>query len=117
MTRLTTDARFFLDGVTKYLKGSSADRSMLPRVSAAFERMTSSAKREKTAMVESAVALTAREKDDVSRFLSRLLTHPVTVECRINRELIGGLRIQIGDWIVDTSLLRQIEDMKAMMVG
>lgn len=117
MTRLTRDARFFLDGVTKYLRSSNTGRSMLPRVSDAFERMTDSAKREKTAIVQSAVTLTDREKDEVSRFLSRLLTHPVTVQCALNRDLIGGMRIQIGDWVVDTSILRQIDDMKAMMVG
>lgn len=117
MTTSIRDARLFVDGVTKYLRGKGTDGTIIPRVTAALHRISSAAKREKTAVVESVVSLTTTEKADVVRFLSRLLTHAVTLECRINKEHIGGLRIEVGDWVVDTTVRSHIETMKEQLLS
>ncbi|MBI4066343.1 F0F1 ATP synthase subunit delta [Candidatus Gottesmanbacteria bacterium] len=111
MSSLAKDARYFVDGVTKYLRRQGTSDAMLPKVSAVLHKISSSARTEKTARVESVVVLSPKEKTEISRLLSRLLTHTVTIECTINKELIGGLRIQVGDWIVDTSLSSQVRTM------
>lgn len=115
MTSLAKDARFFVDGVTKYLRQGGTSDTLLPKVTAVLRKITSSARLQKTAMVESAVALTAKEKMEIGRFLSRLLTHTVTLQCRTNKELIGGLRVVVGDWVVDTSLSTQIRAMQEQL--
>ncbi len=115
MTTLTKDARYFVEGVTKYLRADHGD-AVLPKVTAALHRITASAQRGKTAAVESAAPLNHREKADVSRFLAGLLGHTVRLEYRVNRELLGGFRIVVGDWVVDTSLLYQLHAMTQMLV-
>lgn len=115
MSSLARDARYFVDGVTKYLQQQGTSDAMLPKVTAALHKISSSAGTEKTARVESVVVLTPREKTEISRLLSRLLTHTVIIECKFNKELIGGLRIAVGDWIVDTSLRGQIDTMKEQL--
>lgn len=116
MTTLAKDARFFVEGVTKYLRGSgSGGETILPKVTAVLQKITAADRSHKTATVESAVLLTPREKGDIVRFLSRLLTHTVRIECRTNKSLIGGLRIVVGDWVVDTSLSSQIHAMAGML--
>ena len=112
---LTRDARFFVDGVTKYLRGSQGAGTMLPKVTAVLHKITTSERVEKLAKVESSVALTSKEKSDISRFLSRLLSREATLQCTINKELIGGLRITVGDWVVDTSIATQISAMQEML--
>ncbi len=114
MTTISKDARFFVEGVTKYVRGVGGG-TILPKVTAALHKITASARMGKTAVVESAVTLTPSEKVDVSRFLARLLTHAVRLECRVNRELLGGLRIMVGDWVVDTSLASQLRAMEEML--
>ena len=116
MTSLTRDARFFVDGVAKYLRVSGGTTTMLPKVTAALHKITTSARAEKLARVESAVTLTVKEKSDIRRFLSRLLTHEVEIECSINKDLIAGFRITVGDWVVDTSIASQITAMQEMLV-
>jgi F0F1-type ATP synthase delta subunit len=32
----------------------------------------------------------------------------MTVENKINPEIVGGLRIQVADWLVDTSIASQL---------
>lgn len=115
MTSLTRDARFFVDGVTKYLRGSKDTGSMLPKVTAALHKITSSARAEKTAKVESTVPLGPKEKSEIRMFLARLLDHEVTIECSIRKELVGGLRIAVGDWVVDTSIATQIALMQEQL--
>lgn len=115
MTSLSKDARYFVDGVTKYLRVGGGRNTMLPKMTAALQKITSSARTEKTAVVESAVTLTPKEKTEIVRFLSRLLTHTVTLECKTNKELIGGLRVAVGDWVVDTSLATQIRAMQEQL--
>ncbi len=115
MTSLTRDARFFVDGVTKYLRGSGGAGAMLPKVTAALHKITTSARAGKLARVESSVPLTSKEKSDIGRFLSRLLSREATLQCTINKELIGGLRIGVGDWIVDTSIATQISAMQEQL--
>ena len=117
MTSLTRDARFFVDGVTKYLRGSGGAGAMLPKVTAALHKIATSARAGKLARVESSVPLTSKEKSDISRFLSRLLSREATLQCTINKELIGGLRIGVGDWIVDTSIATQISAMQEQLTS
>lgn len=112
MSSLAKDARYFIDGVTKYLRQHGTSDVMLPKVTAALHKISNSARMEKTAKVQTAVVLTPGERAEISRLLSRLLTHTVTIECTINKELLGGLRINVGDWILDTTVLGQIEAMK-----
>jgi len=116
MTSLSKDARLFVDGVTKYLRGSGGAGTMLPKVTAALHKITTSARSGKVAKVESSVMLTSKEKSDISRFLSRLLTREATLQCSINKELIGGLRIGVGDWVVDTSIATQITAMQELLI-
>lgn len=117
MTSTTRDARFFVEGVTKYLRMQDPPAGLLPKVNAALHKITASARREKTARVESVVALTVLEKQAIARVLSRLLTHTVTIEGKINKDLLGGLRITVGDWIVDTSLAAQIDAMNEQLLA
>lgn len=113
---LTRDARFFVDGVTKYLRQAGTSDAMLPKVTAVLHKITSSARAEKLARVESSVALNSKEKSEISHFLSRLLSREATLQCTINKELIGGLRIAVGDWIVDTSIATQISAMQELLI-
>lgn len=111
------DARFFVEGLTKYLRRGEAAASLLPKVTSALHKITASARRETTARVESVVSLTAAEKQTIARVLSRLLSHTVTIEGKINKDLLGGLRMSVGDWIVDTSLVAQIDAMKEQLIA
>jgi F0F1-type ATP synthase delta subunit len=38
------------------------------------------------------------------------------LECVVNTALLGGLKIQVGDWIVDTSLKSQLDQMATILI-
>lgn len=101
---LTKDARGLVDGVVTYLKRSGTSKTMIPKVSSLLQKVTAKTRKEKLAVVETSIMLTATEKQSVEKMLVKLLGHEVEVHVVVKPELIGGLRIQVGDWIVDTSL-------------
>ncbi len=110
MAALHKDARFFVDGITTYLRREGAvGGSVIPRMTALFEKVSSSARGQKIASVESAVPLTLGEKREVSLLLARLLGHDVELDCHVDASAIGGFKIQVGDWVVDTTLRGQVD--------
>jgi len=58
----------------------------------------------RTARVESAVALGQAQQEDVRNSLNRLKGSDVTVEFATNPGLIGGMRVKIGDDVYDGSV-------------
>ena len=58
----------------------------------------------RTARVESAVALGQAQQQDVRNSLNRLKGDDVTVEFATNPFLIGGMRVKIGDDVYDGSV-------------
>ena len=58
----------------------------------------------RSARVESAVALSQAQQQDVRNSLKRLKSSDVTVEFATNSGLIGGMRVKIGDDVYDGSV-------------
>ena len=58
----------------------------------------------RSARVESAVALSQAQQQDVRNSLKRLKSTEVTVEFATNSGLIGGMRVKIGDDVYDGSV-------------
>ncbi len=115
MKTLTKDARGFVTGVVDYLRKEGRVPQSIPKVRSLFQKVTSQARRESQASVESTVALTAEEKKRVTIALENLLEHTLTVHFSIQTNLIGGLRITVADWTIDTSIQEQLQSMQASL--
>ena len=58
----------------------------------------------RTARVESAITLSESQKQNVQTSLGRLKGSEVTVEFAENADLVGGMRVKIGDDVFDGSV-------------
>ena len=58
----------------------------------------------RSAGVESAVVLTEAQQQNIRESLGRLKGGEVTVEFAVNADLIGGMRVKIGDDVFDGSV-------------
>lgn len=110
MKTLSKDARGFIEGVASYIRSDARARTVVPKVQSLLAKVTASAKREQSAHVKSAVALLPPEKKRIEALLARLLGHSVECQYSIDESLVGGIKIQIADWIVDSSLATQLAD-------
>lgn len=115
MKSISKDARGFVEGVINHLKQSGKIRDITPKVQSLLFKMTASAKREHQARVESVISLTQTELSAVARILSRISGHEVSLSNEVNPELIGGIRITMADWVMDSSIRSELSNMAHMM--
>ncbi len=115
MKSTTKDAKGFVTGIMDYLRRDGKEVRGVPRVQTLLNKMSSNARKERQATVESPVKLTAGEELAIARLLSRVVGHDVAVDSRLNTDLVAGIRIQMADWVVDTSFRGQLEQMAAIL--
>ncbi len=65
-----------------------------------------------TAIVTSAASLSEREQVELRESLARATGRSVILDVRTDKELLGGLVVQVGSTIYDGSVLRQLEEMR-----
>ena len=70
-----------------------------------------------TAYIASAIQLTDKNISDIKANLSKKLNKQVNVELIIDTTLIGGLCIKVDDLIIDSSIKKQLSDIKKDLLG
>lgn len=108
---LSKDARDLSDGLVMYLKKNGKASSVVPKVQKLLTRVSAQAKKDNTAIVESSVALSSSEKEAIRAAVRKVLNHDVSIDNVVTPEVIGGLRIQVGDWVVDTTVAHQLSQL------
>lgn len=76
---------------------------------AAIQRLTRLEAARRTVVVESATALTATEGQKISTDLAKEYGDKLTIEYRTSPELLGGVRIRVGDDVLDGSVKGRLD--------
>lgn len=102
----------------KFLKQLAVNRRLacLPAVVSQFEELLQNARQEKTAVIESAYALTDIEREKVAKTLSEKFECKIQIKTAINNDLIGGLVIKVGDRVIDASVKGHLEKLAASLI-
>jgi ATP synthase F1 delta subunit len=116
MKKLSKNARGFVDSVVKYIQSDGKSETTSRTVRNLLSRVSDDDKKQNIAYVFSAVALNKDEHDAITAFIEKLVGHPVTVDASVHTSLIGGIRIMVGDWVLDTSLKNQLQDLKSTLM-
>ena len=80
-----------------------------------FNNLLSSLRGEKLATISSAEKLTDTEIDSIKNKLKEKFNSEFNVDLIIDSELIGGLKIQVGSQMIDSSIKNQLNLLKAKM--
>lgn len=116
MAQLTKNAKGFVEGVVEYLQKGEKSSSVSDRVRKYLKKISEQDVKDSIAQVDSAVTLSDSEKENVERIIQRVTGRPVRAEYRKLPGLLGGIRIKIGELILDTSLRTQLEEMKVSLL-
>lgn len=81
---------------------------LLPEIAELFSALCT--EYEKTAKVEvtSAVTLNNAEKERIVQSMKKRLQREITLDCQVDKKLIGGMIIRVGDLVYDRSLRSQL---------
>lgn len=84
---------------------------------ASIDRAIEKAKGEAKAHVESVIKLDTFEKEMLAKFLVDILKRSVDIVYSVKPSLLAGMRVQVGDWKLDGTIIHQLEKMKGEIGG
>jgi len=93
-------------------RGRRFDRTIEEYLDIAAER-----RQQLTAVVTSAVDLTDEQRTRLAGALQRIYSKPVLLQVIHDEDVIGGIRVQIGDEVVDGTVLRRLDEAKRHLAG
>lgn len=89
----------------------------LPEVALQFRRLKNASEGAADCLVESAFELTEAQVSELVASLSRKFGARLIPTVRTNPELIGGVRVVVGDQVLDSSVRAQLNQMQAALTA
>ncbi|HVO15654.1 MAG TPA: F0F1 ATP synthase subunit delta [Alphaproteobacteria bacterium] len=89
----------------------------LPQILDGFLALLAARRGEVTAHVTSANALEARHVDALTETLRRIVGGKVTVDLKVDPNILGGLVVRVGSRMFDSSLRTKLQRMQLAMKG
>lgn len=91
--------------------------TVLPQIAELFEQLKAAEEGSVTAHIESAFALNAAQVDELTSLLAKRVGKKVDAELSVVPELIGGVRMTIGDDVVDASVRGKLAALSARLAS
>jgi F-type H+-transporting ATPase subunit delta len=86
--------------------------AVLPEILQRYQQLTAAARALKEVTITSACPLEETQRDRLTQALTRRLQSKVTVDFQEDPELIGGLVIRCGNWVMDDSIKGKLQLMQ-----
>ena len=91
--------------------------SVMPEIASQFRALKNAKSGSSDATVFSAFALDAPTLADLLVTLEKRFEKKLNLKVELQPELIGGIRVVVGDEVLDTSVKARLEQMKAALVS
>jgi F-type H+-transporting ATPase subunit delta len=91
--------------------------SALPEIAAQFQALVNASSGVSDATVYSAYPISDEQFAEVMASLERRFARKLKGTVQIDPELIGGIRVVVGDEVLDTSVRARLEQMKAALTA
>ena len=91
--------------------------SVLPEIASQFRALKNAQGGSSDAVVYSAFALDAEALADLSVTLEKRFARKLNLTVELQSELIGGVRVVVGDEVLDTSVKARLEQMKSALIS
>jgi F-type H+-transporting ATPase subunit delta len=82
-----------------------------------FQKLAAERRRRLVALVRSAVELTDDERERLAAALARTYDRPVHLNTVVDPDVLGGVRVELGDDVIDGSIRGRLDDARRRMTG
>ena len=89
----------------------------LPEIAAQFHVLVNQSHGSSDAVVHSAFALDAAALSELTAVLEKRFGRKLNLSVQTDESLIGGIRVVVGDEVLDTSVKARLEQMKAALTA
>ena len=86
------------------------------KISESFLRLCSKKRGEIKASLISSKELSATELEEISQDLSKSMGSTIKFDYKVDKELIGGLKLQLGSFMIDTSIKNRLKKYEQAML-
>ncbi|OWY38187.1 F0F1 ATP synthase subunit delta [Xenophilus sp. AP218F] len=93
----------------------NARLTLLPEIATQFELLKAQSENIVDAHVESAFAMSDDQKSELTNMLSKKYGKTVRLDVHENADLIGGVRVSVGDDVIDASVRGKLQAMAASL--
>lgn len=90
---------------------------VLPEIAAQFRSLVNSSTGSSDALVYSAFPMDAAALADLGTTLEKRFGRKLNLSGKVDESLIGGVRVVVGDEVLDTSVKARLEQMKAALTA
>ena len=108
--RFSGDARNFVRVLVE-----SERVALLPQIAAMFDALKNDAEATAIATIESAFELSDAQVAELRSALEKRFGKKIEATVTVNRELIGGARVTVGDAVLDGSVQAKLATMRAQL--
>lgn len=91
--------------------------AVLPEVAAQFGRLKNRAEGVADCLIESAFPLSEAQVGDLLGALAKRFGQRLKPQVRVNPALIGGVRVTVGDQVLDSSVRARLTDMQTALTA
>ena len=91
--------------------------SVLPEIAEQYRVLALSQEQTQQATVYSAFPLAGKELDDLVALLEKKLNTKLQVEVQVDPELIGGVKVEFGDQVLDMSVQSKLSALYATIIN
>ncbi|MBH9551615.1 F0F1 ATP synthase subunit delta [Inhella gelatinilytica] len=107
------------DGVRNFLRTvlDNGRLDALPAVASQFHALASAAQGVAEATVESAFPMDAAQLGELTAVLEQRFGRKLKPEVKVEPSLIGGVRVTVGDEVLDTSVRARLDRMKTQLTA
>ena len=91
--------------------------SVLPEIASQFRALKNARSGSSDAVVYSAFPLDAAALDDLAATLEKRFDRKLNLTVELEPALIGGVRVVVGDEVLDTSVKARLEQMKVALIA
>jgi F-type H+-transporting ATPase subunit delta len=89
----------------------------LPDIAAQFQALVNSRSGVSDALIESAFPIDAAQLPGVVAALEKRFGRKLNASVEVQPELIGGIRVRVGDEVLDTSVMARLQQMKVALTA
>jgi F-type H+-transporting ATPase subunit delta len=82
-----------------------------------YQKVAADRQRRLVALVRAAVDLTAEERNRLANALSRQYEREIHLNVVVDPEVLGGIRVEVGDEVIDGTVAGRLDDARRRMAG
>ena len=110
--RVSPEVEAFLAVLVRKGRGN-----LLVSIAAAFRKRLNRRQGKVEVAVTTAVELTGEQRQNLSAVISAVLGAEPLLEVRVDKDILGGLVVRVGDDVFDASLAAELKRMKRRLTG